>query len=1204
MKKILKGLLICAGLLLFTLTADTIYAADTDSLKLVASYDMSHEDGYLTDISGMDNHAEIVGFTESDFSEEQGEDVLVFSGDSNQYIKLPAGLIEKEAFAIEATFKADRAENSWLWCLGTKAQSVGSNYVFLSPIFGDGSLRAGIKNNSSEQLFSNSGQIGVGSWHRVRVEFQRGSMSLYVDDNLKSTLSTNESIVEILKNGSENDACGYIGKSLYLADPGFSGTLQQFDVYAELKGDAELLEDSLQELALPKEVWDHVELPKEWKNGGKIRWSSSNPKLISEDGSYSIPDTSTEVTLTANVTYGNETGKKEFVVIAVGKEDVLNCSNFMIPYTLKAGDTLPKDAAGYPISWSCETKELVTKDGSVTGPESGISQPQKVTAEITIDGKKFTAEYEMQFLGKDYQYLLGYTRDDSANGGYRVGNSLHLAYSADGTSYEGLNSNYGILFAAADYSKSVAGSTRTLKEPYVFRMKDGGFGVIAIRAYENNGTEAPGKILFFTSDDLISYKEHGLKEVHKGKDIYQPGCEYDVVADAYRIGWKDVQGTNYYCTTKDFKEFSQPVTGPVFEGDTVEYLSIESAIAENIIYVTKEEGLAVKNKLGRIVNTTVDNARIQIKPGEKLNLEDVRVTAHYNDGSTSEKRVKWNQKQIDAINTNEPGIYEVEGTIIQETYPFPMMDNRADPNILYYEGKYYFIATDSKYEKQFNLYIRCADTLKGLQDTALVSGSETKDVNDHLLWDGESSQIQDENGNWVTNPHQGIHWAPELHIIKDRLYCFFAMRPNNSAGYYEPQCYIARLKEEGDPLVASDWEEPVRVMAPDGEPLLEQTEGISLDMTYFEVDGTSYVCWSQRLFANGENPGLLIAETDPFEPWQLLSEPVRIASNDYGWEREGCNEGPYVIQNNGIVYMVFSANGVGPQYATGMLIAKEGDDLTDPDAWTKSNYPWMHNGVMPGQYGLGHNAFFQDEYGDWYNVYHAIDRNQYADRSSTLVPVHFRADGSPVLDMKPQEELLPANRKVTVTIQVGEQKALPYVDVKKDDWFYESVAYNYYENLMTGMDSTHFGPYNQLARAQFALILYRMEGLPKFTTTKSFGDITGNEWYGEAVLWAAEAGIVTGYQNGMFGPADNITREQMAVMMYRYAKYLGEDITTDNDISAFKDAASVSDFALDAIKWANSKGIITGKEYGTIIDPQGNTTRCEAATIIKRFMEN
>ena len=90
----------------------------------------------------------------------------------------------------------------------------------------------------------------------------------------------------------------------------------------------------------------------------------------------------------------------------------------------------------------------------------------------------------------------------------------------------------------------------------------------------------------------------------------------------------------------------------------------------------------------------------------------------------------------------------------------------------------------------------------------------------------------------------------------------------------------------------------------------------------------------------------------------------------------------------------------------------------------------------------------------------------------------------------------------------------------------------------------------------------------------------------------------------MFGPADNITREQMAVMMYRYAKYLGEDITTDNDISAFKDAASVSDFALDAIKWANSKGIITGKEYGTIIDPQGNTTRCEAATIIKRFMEN
>ena len=179
---------------------------------------------------------------------------------------------------------------------------------------------------------------------------------------------------------------------------------------------------------------------------------------------------------------------------------------------------------------------------------------------------------------------------------------------------------------------------------------------------------------------------------------------------------------------------------------------------------------------------------------------------------------------------------------------------------------------------------------------------------------------------------------------------------------------------------------------------------------------------------------------------------------------------------------------------------------------------------------------------------------------------------------------------------------LPYVDVTEIDWFYDYVAYTYYEGLMTGLDSTHFGPYNQLSRAQFALILYRMEGEPSYETEKKFGDITGDEWYGKAVLWAAENGIVTGYLSGNFGPTDNITREQMAVMMYRYAGYLKKDTANDGDYSSFADAASVSEFAADAMKWAVGKGIITGKSNGTLIDPQGNTARAEAAAIIQRFM--
>ena len=124
------------------------------------------------------------------------------------------------------------------------------------------------------------------------------------------------------------------------------------------------------------------------------------------------------------------------------------------------------------------------------------------------------------------------------------------------------------------------------------------------------------------------------------------------------------------------------------------------------------------------------------------------------------------------------------------------------------------------------------------------------------------------------------------------------------------QCYVSRLKENGNPLEASDWEEPIRVQKADGSPLLNEADGITLDMTWFEVDGVPYVCWSQRLFANGENPGLVIAKADPDEPWKLAGQPVRIAENRFSWERDGCNAGPYVIVNEDTVYMVFSANGV------------------------------------------------------------------------------------------------------------------------------------------------------------------------------------------------------------------------------------------------------------------------------------------------------
>ena len=172
------------------------------------------------------------------------------------------------------------------------------------------------------------------------------------------------------------------------------------------------------------------------------------------------------------------------------------------------------------------------------------------------------------------------------------------------------------------------------------------------------------------------------------------------------------------------------------------------------------------------------------------------------------------------------------------------------------------------------------------------------------------------------------------------------------------------------------------------------------------------------------------------------------------------------------------------------------------------------------------------------------------------------------------------------------------------DWFYNEVAYNYYEEIMTGMDPTHFEPYTILPRAQFATILYRMNGEPGVTYTAKFPDVPDKEFYSNAVLWAAEAKVVTGYtDSGYFGTNDPITREQMAVMMYRYANYKGYSTGNKADFDSFTDADKVNAFAEEAMAWAVGNGIITGKYNGTVIDPQGNATRAECAIILTRFLD-
>ena len=172
-------------------------------------------------------------------------------------------------------------------------------------------------------------------------------------------------------------------------------------------------------------------------------------------------------------------------------------------------------------------------------------------------------------------------------------------------------------------------------------------------------------------------------------------------------------------------------------------------------------------------------------------------------------------------------------------------------------------------------------------------------------------------------------------------------------------------------------------------------------------------------------------------------------------------------------------------------------------------------------------------------------------------------------------------------------------DVELNAWYHEAVDYVVEHGIMAGVSATAFQPNGSLTRGQVVQILHNLEGKPEETAEAPFTDTAGH-WALEAIAWAAQNNVVAGYDDGTFGPEKLVTREEFAQMMYNYAKFKGYDLTAGGDLAQFPDAGAISDWAETALSWANGKGLINGHDNGTI-DPQDNTTRAQAASIMKNF---
>lgn len=587
-------------------------------------------------------------------------------------------------------------------------------------------------------------------------------------------------------------------------------------------------------------------------------------------------------------------------------------------------------------------------------------------------------------------YLLNYTRLPINSELYdpKLAYSMHLALSEDGKEYKALNHNSGVLFLKATENEDGSLNPKSLKNPFLFMLKNGTFGVLAIRTGGDgeDDEESKGKVILCTSKDLLEYKEVGfislseeyIEKIHLANDV-----------EGYILTWLDRSGV---CKTGICEDIMDLKVGLIKQGEPVEEelpnTDIEGVVPHNVIEVCPSVADRLRKKL-----LTPYNVEMQL-PEEvvirnKEELEAIKATAKYSDGTKDEKRVDWDTSTVDF---EQPGTYVVKGRVHQDHFAFPIAFNRADPCITRWEGKYYFIATNDA-DKEHTLYIREADSIP-----------ELVDAKEHLILDSTTYR-----------GIGGLLWAPEFHEVEGKLYIYHAATPGE---FFHEESHVMELREGGNPICREDWSAPKRVVKADGSDICEAGKEITLDMTVFNWQGDYYAIWSQRQFLPKDlGAWLYIAKLDPKNPWKLLTEPGVLSKPDYGWANNHTfvDEGPFALIFDEKLYITFSSAAVDSSYVVGLLSIEKGKDLLVASNWKKGNYPLLTSRSVEGEFGTGHNAYVIDEEGKVWNTYHARP-GVHGVRSSGIRRVHFDVDGDPVLDMTEEMDINPKLREVEVKV--------------------------------------------------------------------------------------------------------------------------------------------------------------------------------------------
>lgn len=878
-------------------------------------------------------------------------------------------------------------------------------------------------------------------WVHVDVVHTEKDVTLYVDGQEAGKEASAFKISDILGKNSVL----YLGKATWGANGEYGkGLIDNFRIYdtalnkdqiTEQYGEY-VLEFDKEALSLPEETDRSISLPTTGGSGlTEITWSSNNPEVMGNDGTITRGDEDEEVVITATLKSGESKVTKEFTIVVKAKNPDEDVVAYTKELTLNAGFVsedlkLPAKVGDAEVAWEVKAGDAIEiKDGKAVVTRGEENAEVTLVATIKVEGatKDGTKEFPLTVVGKGTgvaAYVSSKAPTNIESEGYGFQGGMKLAEEGK-EGYEVLHKDQPILYSSIGAKKYAA--------PTIFRKADGSFGMIA----SDGGS---GTVIVYDSKDLTTY-ENQRSAVLPVNKIEKMTCVYDSADQVYKVFVQAADDVTLLTTT-DFETFENKGVSS-YKFKEVENAPTDAVWAEEEA-LTKAEYTKVAEKFKNPYNTDlkVTAKDVTVDQGTEISAEllskesEAKVSATYSDGTKKTYGITWDENDIAKIDTSRPGTYTVDG-VVGTKYTdaeAPLIPERADPHIIYNEddGYYYFTSSypmngGNDADGYDRLILRRAKTVAGLETAEEVT-----------IWDEKD------------DPKRGrFIWAPELHKIGDSWYFLSTAGINSGTGTtFNIRPFMVKCNNSDDMMNPDSWEMAgdVKAMAGDEKNCLN---AMSLDMTYFEAGGRHYLCWAD-FTKNEGNPeaisSLYIATIDPSDPTQLTSKASVITVPEYFWEnvRYRVNEGPAVIQKGDNVYLAYSASGTGSEYCIGLLSGKAGDDLTNPDNWTKNPYPIMTSTDFNDEVsGPGHNSFTVDENGNQIIVYHARPTEAHKGHSGDplydpcrhayIKPVFYDKDGMPILNMSEKEFAKEGKTSIKVTVKGDMADTTPSLEYKFDE---------------------------------------------------------------------------------------------------------------------------------------------------------------------------